>query len=545
MALVLVLFISSLSQATIPVGWPMLRQNEQRTGYIAGHSHFADSAIKKWDLIVQNSEVDIIYSSPISADFTGDNKNDILIGSFGPEFPVADLYTGFDGSVIWATPDSGVGSYFGTPALMDINSDGKPEIFENVAESTIALAPKGYFKAYDGNNGMLLWKKKIMYCDSMWSGIQGGYCAPLAIEGDSGTVIAGDDEGVLWGFNATSGNVRWADTLTINLQPPSRGEVDGDGNKEIMVVGGNTLYALSDFGVLKWSISLVDSATTPVLANLDADPELEIIVYCYVAGAIRAFNSNNATPFINMGVGPFTPDFSPETWGPTPWPPSPGVADVTGDGTPDIIIHNGKSLCCINGASGAVEWNKTYSNLFGSPVMSDLDNDSYNEIIVTGQPPDTAHRAQVNCFEHNGDKKWDWNSAIGDTGFRDPALNEACLTDVDNDGDLEISVVDYSCYSALLDVPGGAVEEGERKGDAGSIKIVNPLFNNYIELFMQEKGSFGYKIYDVTGRVVIKGNAVNTGEKIRINTNEIRKGVYFLKVNSGEVSNTLKVLKML
>ncbi|MFA5033734.1 MAG: PQQ-binding-like beta-propeller repeat protein [bacterium] len=541
--MILMTLILSLSKTTIPTGWPMLRANEQRTGYVQGYSHFADSAIKKWDLLIQNSEGDIIYSSPVSADFNGDAKNDILIGSCTPAFPAADLYRGYDGMFIWATVGNEMGPYFGTPALMDINGDGKPEVFESTCDSFMTPPVKGYFKAYDGNSGAFIWGKRIVYGDSLnaFSWYTKDCCAPLVIEGDSGTVIVGDESGVLWAFNATNGNVRWFDTLTINLQPPSRGDVDGDGNKEIVVVGGVTLYVLNDAGNIKWSTAIGDTATTPALSNFDADTALEIVLYCYTTGKIKVFNSGNSTPFINATVGIFAPDYSPETFGHDYWQPSPGIADMTRDGIPDIVIHNGKKLYCINGATGAVEWNKTHANLFGSPVIANLNNDTCNEIVVTGYPPDVDHRAQVNYFESNGDKGWGWNSPKGDTGYRDPILNEACLTDVDGDGDLEIAVVDYSCYCVVLDVPGGAVEEN-KINNKNNIELGNTIFSNYVELSVKEKTNTEYKIYDGVGRLVTRGFIMGN---MRIDTRAIKKGVYFLKLNDGQKEKTFKIIKII
>ncbi|MDD2890709.1 MAG: FG-GAP-like repeat-containing protein [bacterium] len=541
--------ILSLSKTTVPSGWPMLRANEQRTGYVQGYSHFSDSAIKKWDLLIQNSEGDVIYSSPVSADFNGDTKNDILVGSCSPSFPTADLYRGYDGTFIWATPDTEMGPYFCTPALMDINGDGKPEVFESTCDSLMTPSVKGYFKAYDGNNGALLWEKRIVYGDSLsaFSLYTKDCCAPLVIEGDSGTVITGDEAGVLWAFNATNGNVRWVDTLPINLQPPSRGDVDGDGNKEIVVVGGASLYVLNDAGNIKWSTAIGDTATTPALSNFDADTALEIVVYCYGTGKIKVFNSGNSTPFIDVTVGIFAPDYFPESSGHDYWQPSPGVVDMTGDGIPDIIIHNGKNLYCVNGATGTLEWNKAYANLFGSPVLANLNSDSCNEIIVTGYPPDTSHRSQVNYFENNGDRKWTWNSESN--GYRDPILNEACLTDVDGDGDLEIAIVDYSCYCALLDVPGGAVEENKLvKTDYNLSLSQNPFSKSTIISYsVGNSRDCSLRIYDLTGRCVktIVNEQKPAGSyTTTLTATELKTGIYFVRLNAGNFSTTKKLILM-
>ena len=93
--------------AIIPQGWPMLRCNQQRTGYTPGVSCFTDtvSVYAKWAFLVK-SEKNLFFSSPVSADFNSDDKKDIVLGSWGGgsfTFPTAELYRGDDHFNIWSS----------------------------------------------------------------------------------------------------------------------------------------------------------------------------------------------------------------------------------------------------------------------------------------------------------------------------------------------------------------------------------------------------------------------------------------------------------
>ena len=511
--------------AVIPSGWPMLRCNQQRTGYTPGESCF-DNMKKKWDFLAQNSESDIFYTSPTAADFTLNTQKDILITPESSGFPMAEVHRGTDGGTIWESSLQIGGPSFATSALMDINGDNRPEIFLHSYYDS-------KFMCLNGTNGSQVWVNNNV--------IEGMYSAPLVIESPP-TVIVGDDNGVVWSLDATNGTtVNWSHNIGTYIQPPSYGDVDGDGTEEIVIVAGVTLYVYELDGTEIWNANMGDSATTPMLIDLDADPTLEIVVYCYRTGYVKAFNYGNTTPFINTSIGAFTADLSGCEEYVDVWPPSPAGGDINGDGIPDILIHNGGTLFCIRGSDGGIEWQNTQTHLFGSPVIANLDKNDYLEIVVTGCPGTDNHRSKIELYDHTGTEKWEWISPLSG-GFPDPILNEACLADIDNDGRLEIFTIDYSCFMVCLDCEPSGVMETEKA--PAPIRLVNSIFKDKVKLVVPQLCWLEYKIYDVMGRVVEEGRFSQIENTISINIRKTGGGVYFLKIKTPTISKTFKLVKL-
>ncbi|MBI4722525.1 MAG: PQQ-binding-like beta-propeller repeat protein [Candidatus Stahlbacteria bacterium] len=529
------IYLGLIGAATIPDGWHTFRANQQRTGYIDGIGCFGDSVYEKWSLLIQNSEDNIILTSPVSADFAGDNHKDVLIGSYGTGFPTADLYNGDDGSVMWASDYSGEGPRFTTPCLMDIVGDNKPEVFLQEIESSYR------FRALNGANGTGAWANNSIDSSS--------YCAPLALDemyGTGGRIIVGDNRGKLWCLNATTGDSIWTYTVGNPIHATSFGNVDNDSNPEIVVVAGTMLYVFGlNGGAPKWSRNMGTAATTPALANLDGDAELEITVYNYTAGRIRSYNCGTSTPFIDVSVGVWTEDFTSGTPTTITWPPSPGLADITNDGTIDIVIHNGVNLICINGATHLVEWSTPARHLFGSPVIANLDkNDDELEIVVTGQPSNPDYRCKIQLFEHTGASKWSWGDTVTGAGYPDPSLNEACLTDVDADGYLEIVAVDYSCFLVCLDCEPVGVEENTPTTNNYQLSISRD--NKQIRYYLPSGSAISLCVYDIAGREVkeIYNGYLDKGMH-SATVSDLRTGIYFIRLTADgkSVSTKLTIIK--
>ena len=293
-----------------------------------------------------------------------------------------------------------------------------------------------------------------------------------------------------------------------------------------------------------------DSATTPALANLDGDSELEIVIYDYTIGKLKAYNCGNATPFIDVSIGPWTPEYTPNPpISAESWPCSPGLADITEDGVTDIVIHNGKKLYCINGLTHAIEWTYSGDRFFGSPVMSDLDSDNHLEIVVTGKPDSAEARLKIEMVEHTGTLKFKWWATLDSTGTPDPSLNEACLSDVDADGDLEIIGVDYSCWLVCLDCEHVGIYEDEDLDTQHNIRIMNTVIRDKVELILPcneayQPSGIEYSVYNLSGSIVQKDKVYGSGGKITIDVATLKTGIYFLKLKSLD-NHTFKLVKIL
>jgi len=164
---------------------------------------------------------------------------------------------------------------------------------------------------------------------------------------------------------------------------PAFGDIDGDGQEEIVVTNhgltsGGYIYAFKKNGtpVTGFPINHGYSTRTPVLADLNGDNVLEIIVNkrTYPTGSV----------YIYKGDGTLYPGW-PKSIGHVPASSS-AVGDINGDGSPEIIAesYNGLYVWKANGDSmpgfpymmpnGDV-------NSYSSPVLADMDGDNKREII--------------------------------------------------------------------------------------------------------------------------------------------------------------------
>jgi hypothetical protein len=174
---------------------------------------------------------------------------------------------------------------------------------------------------------------------------------------------------------------------------PAISDVDGDGNPEIVIVNRDysgsaeiaKLMIYSNKGVLKLSIPLTGDAfygTAPALADLDGDGTPEIIV-----------QTNQALNVVR-GNGVKYPGW-PVIWGSGYWMDNsaPVVGDVDGNGFPEIVVT---STAYDPGLMDVVRvYDRNGISLphfpkalpIGSsavPAIADIDADGHNEIIITG-----------------------------------------------------------------------------------------------------------------------------------------------------------------
>jgi hypothetical protein len=117
------------------------------------------------------------------------------------------------------------------------------------------------------------------------------------------------------------------------------------------------------------------------------------------------------------------------SWCETGWYSSPAVADLDGDGTPEVI-GAAYSIFILDGATGTQEKliDSTGDRQWPSLVIADLEGDGDLEIV-------TAHGGgYVHVFEQDGDPVWSRQPTPGNE------LRSLAVFDLERDGDLEIIV---------------------------------------------------------------------------------------------------------
>lgn len=169
--------------------------------------------------------------------------------------------------------------------------------------------------------------------------------------------------------------------------PPAIGDIDGDGEEEIVVSSrlpgtGNegALYAFKKDGdpVPGFPVILLGGAVNaPVLADLDGDAVLEIIL------AERFYPKGYVTVYHGDGT---LANGWPQTLNQVP-ASAVAVGDITGDNIPEVIAESYTSIFAFT-SDGQILPGFPYTPgntrifSYSTPVLADLDGDGYREIIA-------------------------------------------------------------------------------------------------------------------------------------------------------------------
>ncbi len=231
--------------------------------------------------------------------------------------------------------------------------------------------------------------------------------------------------------------IQWHTDLVGQAAEPALGDLDGDGTAEIIISGANGLFAFRHDGLLLWHDPDIqahtgDSGGTfgwggPTLGNLDDTPEPEIVIAASEDALYIVDHQGNILDSDVIGR----------------WPSVPVLADMTGDGTLDIISAQGHTLNLYDYNANGLEilWTYTLTNttfrsgVFGSPAVADLTGDGQPEIIINW-----GH--VIEAFRADGSRLWSYET--GDTNhFRPSPITVADVT-----GDGEINLITASAINA-------------------------------------------------------------------------------------------------
>lgn len=210
---------------------------------------------------------------------------------------------------------------------------------------------------------------------------------------------------------------------------PAVGDVDNDGDFELVVGDWSRMYVFNDDGsyLPGWPI-FNGISYSPALEDLDNDGDLEII---YPSGNSLCIRHHDGQFFFGWPVS------APDDLG------SPAIADMDGDGELEIIAGT------LAGPVGPDPYELYVWNLNGSvapgfpvstsgvvkstPAIGDVDNDGSPEIVVAAY--DQSNNDFLYCWDSEGNDEDGWPVRVPYCRLSSPALG-----DVDGGGDLEIFI---------------------------------------------------------------------------------------------------------
>lgn len=327
-----------------------------------------------------------------------------------------------------------------TPVVGDVSGDGIPDVI--VPVYTGSSLGDGILVALSGDSGALLWL--IGGADAPMAqtpAAVGNFDADPALE----VVYELDSDGfrIVDGDGLTELGRRTTDVVGSHTAP-SIVDVQGDGIADVVVGcqgldGSNIGDAALDFYFLD-ACSLGGRSVTAV-ANLDADPEPE------VTSGGRAFNVDGSSAWTTTGPDGF-----------------PAVADLDGDGTPEVVVVQDGVLLVRAGADGSVRigpggsWADITVALPGGgtggpPTIADFDGDGMPEIASAGKAfytvfdPDclsTPPRAGGDCTRDDlaNDELVRWTTPTQDISS---SVTGSSVFDFQGDGPAEV-IYNDECF---------------------------------------------------------------------------------------------------
>jgi len=265
-------------------------------------------------------------SSPHAADLNNDGVLDLVTGGGEEGFYRTKSITAFDGAtgnILWHV--AARNRIYGSAQFMDITADNQPDVFIGGGSAE--------FMAINGASGEIIWE--------------------FFPQGDT---IAPEDFG-------------WYNFYTPQFIP----DEDGDGLQDILVSNGGNPAALPIDTINRppGNLLVLSSATGSLLAMAEVpdgkETYMSALVYdygndgildvLYGTGGETMHGSLWRTTLPDVLSGDISNSVKLIDGGPKGFIPPPSLADVTGDGEPDIIAPAyGNKLTALNGVNNEVLW---------------------------------------------------------------------------------------------------------------------------------------------------------------------------------------------
>jgi subtilisin family serine protease len=296
-----------------------------------------------------------------------------------------------------------------------------------------------------------------------------GAAATIDVDGD------GRDEIINFPVRRADGSllspVRPVPDAAPNTGPVSTADLDGDGEADFISVHSKTLWASNRNGMLAGFPAHSDlemgplSDTNVVIGDVDGDGHLEIVTVAYeypdYIGTVLIFSDSGKLERTLPCASRF--------------PSTPALADLDGDGIPEIVVSTDAEVYAWKGSGALVSgWPVSLGVAGGSgvePVIGDLNGDGQPDVVVAFAQFDPYRSARMHILDRHGSPLAGFPVSLDtSTGMIPPAI-----ADIDLDGRNDLVVVttpDWGrrdgvfAYDWRAAGPYGAIEWGQHRGGA-------------------------------------------------------------------------------
>ncbi|HTM57389.1 MAG TPA: C25 family cysteine peptidase [Candidatus Udaeobacter sp.] len=326
---------------------------------------------------------------PAIADLNGDGVKEIIACDWESSSPsVGNLFV-FDqaGNVKSGFPKA-TSAVWSSPTIADLNNDGHKEIFFSGLVNTFYAFHDDGTELIDGDSN----PSTIGVFKTVTGGFNAATAAAAPIEGPgtNNDIVFGDEGGLLYVWRANGTN---APGFPVQIGPSLRasaavGYLDGAGDSQLEIVmpaKNDSLYVIESNGARRpgFPVYVKTSGTnsrqpSPALADMNRDGYLDIVI-AGTDGAIYVFDRNGqiVPPWNGVRYSTMTSNACES---------SPVVADIDGDGWPDIVVGSeDATLTGLSGQNGSVLPGFPIplgGEVRGTPALCDCDGDGKTEIVL-------------------------------------------------------------------------------------------------------------------------------------------------------------------
>lgn len=420
---------------------------------------------------------------------------------------------------------------------VNVNSDGDHDII-SAEYNNDGVAAK------DGSSGSSIWNR---YMSGEYFGRP---MASVAASTSAGRVYA-HGRSRFWVLSLSSGSViySWSKSSTRG-ESPLIADADSDGCPEIYITPTNRAYSVdgcaSSFSY-HWSVSLPADAHAAAMGDVDGDGDMEVL-FPMTNGSIYVVDALTGTYHSSFSAGvpssPTSPDYTV------------ALGDLDGDGRDEVVVPRSSSIAVYDYTTS---WSLRWSVSVSSPVavaLGDKDGDGLEDVwtkngsnLSVYRGTDGAHLGSTSglgmaskppaLLHLNLDGVID---AVVIRGYTIALVNGATMSVMGTYG-----TTPYSITSEVVPLKLSPTSIGFTVGDY-SCHITTwgscPLGSPDDELAVSEKGSVGERITVASGRVEVEvaegtpvslytssGRVVFEGtSKGKVVIGGLKKGVYLLKV---------------
>lgn len=345
------------------------------------------------------------------------------------------------------------------------------------------------------------------------------------------------------------------------LGSPAIGDLDGDGNMEVIVASltgaVNAVSLTTGQNISGFPVTLTGggSQNAVTIANLDSDTQPEILIASSNGGFLYAINHDGSVLFQkNIGTQIKT---------------SPVVADVNNDGTKEIIVitNNGSIyVMTLNGTNLPNTPISIETAVECTPVVARFDG-SNNAGIIFGDANGKVHSVRI-----DGTESPNFPITVGGN-----VKISATISDIDGDDDMEIIIpnetslhildikrnaqsVPWPCYLGGWGRTGNSYQ-ATPVTDVTIPAVVTGLNGAYpnpfnpsttISFSLQHAGLTTVEVYNQKGQLVktLVNDSMEAGEHKLVwngmdnHGNTVASGLYYYRMKSGKFSSTKKMVLM-